>query len=104
MAMGERGEVVAWMNEREAWRAPRAPAEPNTHALVLASDYAALLAERDALAKDAERYRWLRDYCAVEFSPEEGNGWCYDGDDDITRLDARIDTAIGAQVGEAVSG
>lgn len=27
---------------------------------VLASDYDALLAERDALRKDAERYRWLR--------------------------------------------
>jgi len=27
---------------------------------VLASDYEDLLAERDALAKDAERYRWLR--------------------------------------------
>ncbi len=27
---------------------------------VLASDYDALLAERDAFAKDAERYRWLR--------------------------------------------
>lgn len=28
--------------------------------VVLASDYDTLLAERDALAKDAERYRWLR--------------------------------------------
>lgn len=32
----------------------------HTVPLVLASDYDALLAERDALAKDAERYRWLR--------------------------------------------
>ena len=28
---------------------------------VRASDYDALAAERDALRKDAERYRWLRD-------------------------------------------
>ena len=27
---------------------------------VTAADYDAILAERDALAKDAERYRWLR--------------------------------------------
>lgn len=32
----------------------------HTVPLVLASDYDALLAERDALKKDAERYRWLR--------------------------------------------
>ncbi|WP_312724019.1 hypothetical protein [Stutzerimonas kunmingensis] len=31
----------------------------HTVPLVLASDYDALLAERDALAKDAERYRFL---------------------------------------------
>jgi len=32
--------------------------------MVYASDYDALLAERDALRKDAERYRWLRDPCS----------------------------------------
>jgi hypothetical protein len=32
----------------------------HTVPLVLASDYDALLAERDALKKDAERYRYLR--------------------------------------------
>lgn len=36
----------------------------HTVPLVLASDYEALLAERDALRKDAERYRWLRDPCS----------------------------------------
>ncbi|WP_417786720.1 hypothetical protein [Stutzerimonas xanthomarina] len=29
--------------------------------MVFASDYEALLAERDAAQKDAERYRWLRE-------------------------------------------
>jgi len=31
---------------------------------VIWEDYEALLAERDALRKDAERYRWLRDPCS----------------------------------------
>lgn len=43
------GEVVAWMDEKHAWPTHRAPKEPGTYALVLASDYEALLAERDAL-------------------------------------------------------
>jgi hypothetical protein len=36
--------------------------EPNTRGMqyVSALDYEALLAERDAAQKDAERYRWLR--------------------------------------------
>ena len=37
--------------------------EPNTRGMqyVSALDYEALLAERDALKKDVERYRWLRE-------------------------------------------
>lgn len=35
--------------------------------MVYASDYDALLAERDALVKDAERYRWLAEHQAEEF-------------------------------------
>lgn len=33
---------------------------PASNLYVLAEDYDALLAERDALAKDAARYRWLK--------------------------------------------
>ncbi|WP_036166777.1 hypothetical protein [Noviluteimonas dokdonensis] len=36
--------IVAWMDEKHAWRSPRAPTEPGTYALVLADDYDALLA------------------------------------------------------------
>ena len=36
---------------------------------VLASDYDALAAERDALRKDAERYRFMREHTSVTVGP-----------------------------------
>lgn len=56
---------------------------------VLASDYDALLAERDALKKDAERYRWLREF--IDQSPQVIEHLaCSDGD----LIDDVIDAAL----------
>ena len=39
---------------------------------VRSSDYDALRAKRDALAKDAARYRWLRRNCQYGFEDHDG--------------------------------
>jgi hypothetical protein len=86
----------------EKWRRASGNADTERHGsdkAVLSPDtrnyIASLVAERDALAEDAERYRWLRDY-----------GFCiylevFDSDADslgsvpanAERLDAAIDAA-----------
>ena len=78
---------------------------------VRSSDYDALIAERDALAKDAARYRWLRKLRGIPESAGPSIPWatrvtrihgkpamtgCY-GEE----LDAAIDAAIAAQRGGA---
>lgn len=64
---------------------------------VRASDYEALLAERDALKKDAERYQWLCEKfgvtklpCAIE-RILAGEVYVADGK---TSIDAAIDAAL----------
>lgn len=53
-------EVKRYFTDCNRLRAGDQPRDECDVRVVLASDYDALLAERDALAKDAERYRWLR--------------------------------------------
>lgn len=71
----------------------------HTVPLVLASDYEALLAERDALEKDAERYRHLVE-CG-RYAPSAWGEWALrTGGKPATKaaLDAAIDAALqGAQ-------
>ncbi|HSW33303.1 MAG TPA: hypothetical protein VLH36_06770 [Steroidobacteraceae bacterium] len=61
---------------------------------VLASDYDALAAERDALSKDAERYRWLRDSAGNDIM-EKLMAEC-----SPPRWDELVDAAIDAAMGE----
>ena len=61
---------------------------------VLASDYDALAAERDALRKDAERYRWLRDSAGNDIM-EKLMAEC-----SPPRWDELVDAAIDAAMGE----
>lgn len=67
----------------------------HTVPVVLASDHDALLAERDALAKDAERYRWLRnpdqDVALVLDKMVSSGVYEYRAGDE---LDAAIDAAM----------
>ena len=51
--------VVAWMDNGSAWVTPRSP-PAGLHALVLADDYAAIVARLEVAEADARRYRWLR--------------------------------------------
>jgi hypothetical protein len=92
------------------------------HAMVSASAYDALLAERDAMAKDAGRYRWLRGistdresleaggyklpFIAVLFTGRDEDGalitwptWKRTVGDDA---DAAIDAALAASSPEAI--
>lgn len=68
---------------------PNLPAE-----VVSASDYDALAAERDALRKDAERYRWLRDSAGNDIM-EKLMAEC-----SPPRWDELVDAAIDAAMGE----
>ena len=61
---------------------------------VLASDYDALAAERDALRRDAERYRWLRDSAGNDIM-EKLMAEC-----SPPRWDELVDAAIDAAMGE----
>jgi hypothetical protein len=61
---------------------------------VRASDYDALAAERDALRKDAERYRWLRDSAGNDIM-EKLMAEC-----SPPRWDELVDAAIDAAMGE----
>lgn len=61
---------------------------------VLASDYDVLAAERDALRKDAERYRWLRDSAGNDIM-EKLMAEC-----SPPRWDELVDAAIDAAMGE----
>jgi hypothetical protein len=61
---------------------------------VLASDYDALASERDALRKDAERYRWLRDSAGNDIM-EKLMAEC-----SPPRWDELVDAAIDAAMGE----
>lgn len=56
--------------------------------LVKHEDYEALLAERDAAQKDAERYRWLRDIAGNRILNELARDCTMDG------WDAKIDAAL----------
>lgn len=58
--------------------------------VVTASDYDALLVERDALRKDAERYRWLSNTndCPLQVVDGEGVLYCSGS------LDYEIDAAL----------
>ncbi|MDH2244857.1 hypothetical protein N5J76_03135 [Pseudomonas sp. GD03855] len=56
--------------------------------VVTAADYDALLAERDSLKKDAERYRWLRDIAGNRILNELARDCTMDG------WDAKIDAAL----------
>ena len=61
----------------------------------LKSRIAALEAERDALAKDAERYRWLRDVGDKTWTPFcQRLGWHSQGFNMDRRIDATIDAAL----------
>jgi hypothetical protein len=40
--------IVAWMDEKHAWRTRRAPAEPGTHALMMVDDHARRVAELES--------------------------------------------------------
>jgi hypothetical protein len=54
----------------------------------------ALEAERDTLAKDAERYRWLRDVGDKTWTPFcQRLGWHGQGFNMDRRIDAAIDAA-----------
>ena len=56
-----------------------------------------LLDELDALRKDAERYRWLRD-CGIARSPEDRDAWdtIESAESTPDEIDAAIDRARGA--------
>jgi hypothetical protein len=54
--------------------------------------------ERDALAKDAERYRWLKENIREDYDLSDDNP-CYHLSDDPTHWDSTIDAAM-AQGGE----
>ena len=62
--------------------------------MVTASDYDALAAERDALRRDAERYRWLRDSAGNDIM-EKLMAEC-----SPPRWDELVDAAIDAAMGE----
>ena len=62
--------------------------------VVFAEDYDALAAERDALRKDAERYRWLRDSAGNDIM-EKLMAEC-----SPPRWDELVDAAIDAAMGE----
>lgn len=80
---------------------------PIERAHVTADEWAALLAERDALAADAARYRWLRDRAWATGSKEcpcvhmtDAKGRSLPGDDGALAgadLDAAIDAARGEE-------
>lgn len=66
--------------------------------------YAAALRSRDDMARDAERYRWLRDYHdaaeTIQVVKDLG-GWDWEGDVlSGDELDAAIDRALSARSGE----
>ncbi len=64
--------------------------KPHGPAVVLADAYDALLAERDAAQKDAERYRWLRSVGQQQLNAAMHNGG--------KELDRFVDAALqGAQ-------
>jgi len=53
------------------------------------------VATRDALRKDAERYRWVETNCTVDFADARGNGWFTSPvDPDLIPLSDRVDDAI----------
>jgi hypothetical protein len=68
--------------------------EPPYPAPVSQDDYDALAAERDALSKDAERYRWLRDSAGNDIM-EKLMAEC-----SPPRWDELVDAAIDAAMGE----
>jgi hypothetical protein len=58
---------------------------------------ASLVAERDALAADAERYRWLRDRLAIEDVERlERDFWGTPDEAESLKTDAAIDAARSA--------
>lgn len=71
-------------------------ADPWDHYVSLAKRCVALRAERDTLAKDAERYLWLRDRWFVEggLFPWKGLDLHHDGFPPVSHFDEAIDDAM----------
>jgi hypothetical protein len=63
-------------------------------------DYAALAAERDRLAKDAERYRWLRQGILVTDIPEIEIFVRAEANEDDEAYSVEVDAAIDAAMQE----
>lgn len=105
-AVPEEVEVVAWMKHELCTRLYfHAPPEPSIPLMTVAQHNAIVAAlrqpvadEREALLRDAERYRWLRN--SGNFSPSAfGNGWslnCGYTRAQPSLLDAAIDEALAA--------
>lgn len=109
-AAEEVSEVVADLKDlgkRGGWICASVGAEMLERAY---SDLKALIAERDSLRKDAERYRWLIDSADEDVcirtkgtSPTHPHLWAYWQCKEKPSIDAYIDKAIKAQEAEAAN-
>lgn len=93
--MNEKPEALLLADECE--ESARAWANEVTTRQQAAAELRRLHAENEALRKDAERYRWLREYyspeCSGRYMTDIDRGWYGDGID----LDDAIDAAMKGQ-------